>query len=841
MAGSREDSGRNPTVVWVGRVLAVVGAAAAGLAVAMPAVFSDVVQAGALELPLIPVAVCLLGLCMVMAQLGRAVHVARALALAVSAAAGYEIFSHTQATAFNVAWSPFSEQASPITLDMLSGTSPWFLAAGLAVFLGCFRGRALTGLGQVLAAGIMAVSTLALLVASFESSVLFGRMALGLAFFTVGIGALQLSHDGGLLSWFIPSALARRVLLRLAGAFAALPVLISVAMNAAAPESWSSSIALYAAGILLGMSALVVWAVRTLDRSDVDAGGGKGQEKSLLAAAGIGSWKWDVAEASMDASEQVSAILGLDGPVPEGDSFWTYAHSDDKDAVEAAYERSIESREPYEALHRIVRPDGSVRWIEVHGDVDLDDEGVATSVTGTVIDVTERIEGEQNMEDALKFARRIADSSQDVIYIDDLEKHKRIYANREIGEVLGYSTEQIEEGGERLVWDAVHKDDKERVVEHLRALRTAKDDDVHVVEFRVRRVDGTWACLRRRDMVFQRDGSRPTQVLGVAEDVTAERDAVRLLRESEERYVRVTAHSPGVVFQLRLAADGTASLPYLSPGTKRLLGFAPERIARDPQMLLALVPDEDRFRYYRELVRSSRSLQNFEWTGRFRLGDDDERWIKVSARPSRSDDGSMLWDGLIMDVTEVRAAQQELAESEARYSDLVDSVARDSTERKRIEDDLLKSEERFRVLADSTPAVHALRDSGPAPNGKARILVIEDDEASIRLMEKLFDREQAYEVTIAMTSGLGLELAKKNVPDAIILDADLPDAEGTSVIDAIKDDEDLCGVPVFMLSADASAEQIERFKRAGAAACLTRPVNSGKLLSALEGANVGDR
>ena len=108
-------------------------------------------------------------------------------------------------------------------------------------------------------------------------------------------------------------------------------------------------------------------------------------------------------------------------------------------------------------------------------------------------------------------------------------------------------------------------------------------------------------------------------------------------------------------------------------------------------------------------------------------------------------------------------------------------------------------------------------------------------------MEQLFDRVKAYEVTIAMTSGLGLELAKKIVPDAIILDANLPDAEGTSVIDAIKDDEDLCEVPVFMLSADASAEQIERFKRAGATAYLTRPVDGGKLLSALEGANVGDR
>ncbi|MCH8980162.1 MAG: hypothetical protein IH945_13125, partial [Armatimonadetes bacterium] len=271
MAGSKEDSGRNPTVVWIGGVLAVLGAVAAGLAVAMPSVFSGAVRAGALELPLVPGAVLLLGLSMVLSQIGRAVHVARALALAVSAAAGFEILTYPEATAYNLAWFPFSEQASSPAVDLLSAAALWFLAAGLAAFLGTFRHRALTGLGQALALGIMAFSTLSILVASLDGGVLVGRIALGLVLFTIGIGALQLPEGGGLVGLLIPGALAKRILVRIAWVFAALPVLVAVAMNAAAPESWSSSVAMYAAGIMVGLAATAVWAVRKLDRSDGDA------------------------------------------------------------------------------------------------------------------------------------------------------------------------------------------------------------------------------------------------------------------------------------------------------------------------------------------------------------------------------------------------------------------------------------------------------------------------------------------------------------------------------------------------------------------------------------------
>ena len=81
-----------------------------------------------------------------------------------------------------------------------------------------------------------------------------------------------------------------------------------------------------------------------------------------------------------------------------------------------------------------------------------------------------------------------------------------------------------------------------------------------------------------------------------------------------------------------------------------------------------------------------------------------------------------------------------------------------------------------------------------------------------------------------MHGNLGLELARKHRPGLILLDLHLPDLTGREVLERLQADPATAAIPVVVLSADATANQIERLLKDGAADYLTKPVDLPRLL-----------
>lgn len=117
-------------------------------------------------------------------------------------------------------------------------------------------------------------------------------------------------------------------------------------------------------------------------------------------AAGIGVWDMDMNMRTVRATPQFFKIVGLppsDDPVPI-DSLRALRHPDDRDQVVNNFQRALESGEDqYEAEYRIVRPDGSVRWIFGRGRVFRDANGAPFRYSGVDIDITERKKFEEHL------------------------------------------------------------------------------------------------------------------------------------------------------------------------------------------------------------------------------------------------------------------------------------------------------------------------------------------------------------------------------------------------------------------------------------------------------------
>jgi protein-histidine pros-kinase len=117
--------------------------------------------------------------------------------------------------------------------------------------------------------------------------------------------------------------------------------------------------------------------------------------------------------------------------------------------------------------------------------------------------------------------------------------------------------------------------------------------------------------------------------------------------------------------------------------------------------------------------------------------------------------------------------------------------------------------------------------------GSRTVLYVEDNLSNLRLVERLLERQHGVKLIPAMQGRMALELAHQHVPDLILLDIHLPDVDGGQILKRLKADPVTAGIPVVMVSADATPAQIERLGAAGAADYLTKPIDVQRLLEVI--------
>ena len=114
-----------------------------------------------------------------------------------------------------------------------------------------------------------------------------------------------------------------------------------------------------------------------------------------------------------------------------------------------------------------------------------------------------------------------------------------------------------------------------------------------------------------------------------------------------------------------------------------------------------------------------------------------------------------------------------------------------------------------------------------------RILVVEDD-ATIRDTLTFNLKKEGYAVTVAQDGADGVAKARSSRPDLILLDLHLPDIHGDQVLAALRSHPLTGQIPVVVLTADATAGQAERLRKAGAADCMTKPLDLARLLTIID-------
>lgn len=143
----------------------------------------------------------------------------------------------------------------------------------------------------------------------------------------------------------------------------------------------------------------------------------------------------------------------------------------------------------------------------------------------------ERFKAEKTLQESERFIQQIAHASPNLLYIYDLLKHRNIYSNRSVTEVLGYSREEIAAMGADLLPQILHPDDWAETPKKVGKISQMKSGEIFEHQYRLRDAHGDWRTFFVRELVFERTPEGAVkQILGTAIDMTDYQEVQNQLR-----------------------------------------------------------------------------------------------------------------------------------------------------------------------------------------------------------------------------------------------------------------------------------------------------------------------
>ncbi|PWK05402.1 PAS domain S-box protein [Tumebacillus permanentifrigoris] len=380
-------------------------------------------------------------------------------------------------------------------------------------------------------------------------------------------------------------------------------------------------------------------------------------EQSLAQAqriAQLGSWDYDMVLNRMYWSDQMYRIYGLSPEqyVPKFPSSLEFVHPEDRVYLQQVCQQALHGK-PYSIEYRILRTDGSERHVSAQAEIKFNERGMAVQMIGTLQDITDRRNQQEQLRQSEERYRLISEHSLDIITSHGADGRIE-FVSPACRTLLGYEQEEILGGYGR---DFVHADDQDT---YLRQFGRVGEDDVYRSTFRALHKTGRLVWLETTTNVVRNPlTGEPSGYICVARDVSDRQRAETALRESETKF-RLMAENMSDLIAV-ISQDGTVE--YASPSNETTLGLTLEALLGSQSM--RLIHPDDRRLVECEFERMLQTRESF--LAEFRSRHRDGHWLVFECRavPVCNEHGD-LENVLIVarDISERRKTEEMLLQSE---------------------------------------------------------------------------------------------------------------------------------------------------------------------------------
>lgn len=512
-------------------------------------------------------------------------------------------------------------------------------------------------------------------------------------------------------------------------------------------------------------------------------------QRMALTAAHMGVWDWNIVTGEEQWSTEMKAMWGIETDVVEMNhkDFFKHIHPEDRKQVVEALTQTLHEGTEYYPEFRIIRPDGSIRWLNSRGNLIRDQVGTPLRLTGVSVDITER----KHVEEALRKSKDAAEDANRAKsqFLANMSHELRTPLNA----IIGYS-EMLQEDVADLGYENCVPD-LEKICNAGKHLLSLINDILDISKIEAGKMELYLETFDVSQLLFEVESTiRP------------------LVDKNHNRLIIRRAENLGSM-NADLTKLRQALFNLLSNATKFTENGTIALTVEIDSPIDTPMPDDPLTWIVFQVSDTGIGMTLEQMEKVF------QAFTQADASTTRKYGGTGLGLAITRHFCQMMGGDITVSSEVGIGSTFTIRLPSDVAGWNTLQPPL--SREALSLAAPSNL---------PKPSYAGTILVIDDDR-TVQDTLKHHLTQEGFDVKTATTGEAGLQLAQALHPDVITLDVLLPNMNGWEVLSALKADPDLADIPVIVMSMIDDRNQGFTL---GAADYLTKPVDQKRLARLLE-------